>query len=179
MARSSRGWGWKGACWRTCGHRREVWRGDGIGGLLWRRLRQSSWRGQLIFYVLAHGVAQHKIVAKYQAPVVTKSLASPNSNQMHSGYTPAVVTVSAAQGSQKLAHSARSADIVKTIAEPRLEQFPSPRPLSEQEQILANYVTQFHDKAILMARAQTKFREQQEMEFQQFSSNVANEQSSE
>lgn len=52
-------------------------------------------------------------------------------------------------------------------AEPRLEQFPSPRPLSQQEQLLAGYVAQFHDKAILMARAQTKLREQEEMEMPQ------------
>ncbi len=37
-------------------------------------------------------------------------------------------------------------------AAPKLDVFPSPQPLSEQEKILANYVAQFHDQAILIAR---------------------------
>ena len=39
-------------------------------------------------------------------------------------------------------------------AMPRLEQFPSPLPLSEQEQILASYVEQHPREALLIARAQ-------------------------
>ena len=35
---------------------------------------------------------------------------------------------------------------------PKLNVFPSPQPLSEQEKILANYVAQFHDQAVLIAR---------------------------
>lgn len=37
-------------------------------------------------------------------------------------------------------------------AAPRLDVFPSPQPLSEQEKILANYVAHFHDQAVLIAR---------------------------
>ena len=48
--------------------------------------------------------------------------------------------------------------------QPRLKQFPSPRPLSEQEQLLTEYVAQFHDKAVLMARAQTKLRKQEQQD---------------
>ena len=48
---------------------------------------------------------------------------------------------------------------------PKLDQFPSPHPLSEQEKILASYIAQFHDEAVLVARARTealrKDREQQ------------------
>lgn len=42
------------------------------------------------------------------------------------------------------------------VAEPKLDQFPSPRPLSEQEKILASYVMRFHDEAVLVARARTE-----------------------
>jgi len=35
---------------------------------------------------------------------------------------------------------------------PKLDQFPSPQPLSEQEQILATYVAQFHKQAVMIAR---------------------------
>jgi hypothetical protein len=38
---------------------------------------------------------------------------------------------------------------------PKLDQFPSPRPLSEQEKILASYIEQFPERAILLARART------------------------
>ena len=37
---------------------------------------------------------------------------------------------------------------------PRLEEFPSPQPLSEQEQLLVRFVTQHRSEAILLARAQ-------------------------
>ncbi len=36
---------------------------------------------------------------------------------------------------------------------PKLAQFPSPQPLSEQEKIMTSYVAQFHDQATLVARA--------------------------
>lgn len=49
-------------------------------------------------------------------------------------------------------------------ATPKLEQFPSAAPLSEQERMLALYVSQFPDRATLMARAQTELHEQDELE---------------
>ena len=45
---------------------------------------------------------------------------------------------------------------------PRLDQFPSPRPLSEQEQMLARYVREFPQEAVLVARAQTERRKELE-----------------
>lgn len=47
---------------------------------------------------------------------------------------------------------------------PRLEQFPSPLPLNDQERMLALYVREFPQKAALMARAQTELRKQDELE---------------
>ena len=41
-------------------------------------------------------------------------------------------------------------------AEPRLEQFPSRRPLSDQEKILANYVAKYPEHAILIAQARAE-----------------------
>jgi hypothetical protein len=41
-------------------------------------------------------------------------------------------------------------------ANPKLDQFPSPRPLSEQEKILASYIEQYPERAILLARARTE-----------------------
>lgn len=53
------------------------------------------------------------------------------------------------------------------VAEPasaRLDQFPSPQPLSEQEVILARYLEQFPREAGLMAQAQTQLTRQEMIE---------------
>jgi hypothetical protein len=47
---------------------------------------------------------------------------------------------------------------------PTLEQFPSPAPLSEQEKILARYITQYPEHALLIARAQTALEQQDRRE---------------
>jgi len=39
---------------------------------------------------------------------------------------------------------------------PKLEQFPSPQPLSEQEQILMSYVAKYPEKAALIAQARAE-----------------------
>src|SRR5205807_2519389 len=41
--------------------------------------------------------------------------------------------------------------VAATAAAPKLAQFPSPQPLTEQEQILARYVARFHEQAVLVA----------------------------
>jgi hypothetical protein len=52
----------------------------------------------------------------------------------------------------------------KPAAAPRREQFPSPQPLSEQEQILARYIQQFPREAVLVAQAQTELSKQEMIE---------------
>jgi len=44
--------------------------------------------------------------------------------------------------------------------EPRLDQFPSPRPLSEQEVLLTQYAKRFPTEARLVAREQDKFQQE-------------------
>jgi len=48
------------------------------------------------------------------------------------------------------------AQVLAAAATVRQEQFPSPEPLSPQEQMLARYVEQFPREAVLLARAQTE-----------------------
>jgi hypothetical protein len=43
---------------------------------------------------------------------------------------------------------------------PKLEQFPSPRPLTEQEKLLAEYVSRFQEEAVLVARARAELLRQ-------------------
>jgi hypothetical protein len=51
-----------------------------------------------------------------------------------------------------------------TAALPKLDQFPSPRPLSEQEKILASYIEQYPERAVLLARARTLQLERDQLE---------------
>jgi hypothetical protein len=51
-------------------------------------------------------------------------------------------------------------------AEPELEQFPSPQPLSAQEQMLARYVKELPGQARELAQAQTQLRQQDQVEFE-------------
>ncbi|HYA26325.1 MAG TPA: hypothetical protein VEF05_19350 [Terriglobales bacterium] len=54
---------------------------------------------------------------------------------------------------------------------PRQEQFPSPQPLSEQEEILARYIEQFPREAVLVAQAQTQLSKQEMIEQETFEQN--------
>lgn len=46
--------------------------------------------------------------------------------------------------------------VPRFVHQPKLDQFPSPQPLSEQEKILANYVAKYPEHAVLIARARTE-----------------------
>jgi hypothetical protein len=52
----------------------------------------------------------------------------------------------------------------EVAAQPKLDQFPSPQPLSEQEKILASYVAEDPERAILVARLRTELLRQDELE---------------
>jgi hypothetical protein len=52
----------------------------------------------------------------------------------------------------------------KVAAAPKLDQFPSPQPLSEQEKLLAEYVGSYHEEAVLIARARAQQLRQDRME---------------
>jgi len=50
------------------------------------------------------------------------------------------------------------------VKQPRLEQFPAPQPMSEQEKMLANYVAEDPERAVLLARAQAEALRRDELE---------------
>jgi hypothetical protein len=63
--------------------------------------------------------------------------------------------------SQKLQPAVRRATLRRrrvsvAAANPKLERFPSPQPLSAQEQILQDYVADYPEQAVLVARARTE-----------------------
>ena len=51
---------------------------------------------------------------------------------------------------------------------PKLDQFPSPQPLSEQEKILQSYVAENPERAVLLARARTEALRQDQLEENSF-----------
>jgi hypothetical protein len=128
--------------------------------------------GTTIFFVRGRDVVK-QAVPKHEAPGVTNASGAPNSDQTTPGRAAAKVTPSVAGRPRKLAAASRPARAVETVAEPRLEQFPSPQPLSEQEEILASYIAQFPHEAVVVARAQTEIRKQNELEMRQYSSGSA------
>lgn len=71
-------------------------------------------------------------------------------------------TVRRASSLRTARHAARASNEV--AANPKLDQFPSQYPLAEQERVLALYVAQFYDEAVIVAEARTEalMREQQE-----------------
>jgi hypothetical protein len=56
------------------------------------------------------------------------------------------------------------------VNSPKLDQFPSPQPLSEQEEILANYVGKYPEHAILIARARNEALQRDQLEEMKLSS---------
>lgn len=60
--------------------------------------------------------------------------------------------------------SARSAEGIR--GSPHLSQFPSPQPLNEQEEILARYVRENTQEAVLLAQAQAELLKKDLLEFQ-------------
>ena len=53
---------------------------------------------------------------------------------------------------------------VASARPPKLDQFPSPQPLSEQEKLLRNYVAENPEQAVLLARARTEALRQDQLE---------------
>jgi hypothetical protein len=58
----------------------------------------------------------------------------------------------------------RSPQLAGANAHPKLDQFPSPQPLSEQEKILASYIRNYPKNAILLARARTEALRKDQLE---------------
>jgi len=74
-------------------------------------------------------------------------------------------TLSASNSSEIRKSPVRRASPKDEIATvPKLDQFPSPRPLSEQEKTLASYVEQYPERSVLLARARTEALQKDQLE---------------
>jgi hypothetical protein len=116
----------------------------------------------------ALGIALFRSVPPRPAPAPLPAVASIGHPPMAGSPRPPVLSQSRPKphtlstGYPAAGASARPLE-ANAIAEtlPKRDRFPTPEPLSEQEQMLAIYVQQFHREATLMARAQTRLREQE------------------
>jgi hypothetical protein len=61
-------------------------------------------------------------------------------------------------------HTASETQVAKAL--PKLDQFPSPQPLSEQEKLLASYVAAYPKQAALLAKLRTAELERERIEEQ-------------
>jgi hypothetical protein len=114
--------------------------------------------GGVIFLGREH-LGANKEIATVQAPVVHQPQSSVTSE-----HKPTMKIISVAPETRKSARHRQSVHVVET--EPRLEQFPAPRPLSEQERMLARYVEERPQEAKLVAQAQAALLGQDLLEFE-------------
>jgi hypothetical protein len=89
--------------------------------------------------------------AAHPSPAIQDDVTSGTQVAAHGGSNP-VRPMRSTAVSKATTHTAPRSPAVAAAA-PHMEQFPSPQPLSEQEQILASYVVKFQDHATLVARA--------------------------
>ena len=111
--------------------------------------------GAAIFVGRERGGAGKEIVAE-RAPSV---------RQNSSGSGIAAVPVASISPSKKITRPVQPV-LAKQTADPRLPQFPSPQPLSQQEEMLARYVEELPSEAKQIAQAQTELARQDEIEFE-------------
>jgi hypothetical protein len=96
-------------------------------------------------------IASHTVGDVSHSPVLTAQPAN--------GITKAQQPVGTAEVRHHVAKQFRLTAVAAAV--PKLDQFPSPQPLSEQEKLALEYVHEFPKEAVLIARAQTA-REQEE-----------------
>jgi len=125
---------------------------------------RSWWRWPVLATVAAALVVSVSVARRSGEPVQTTAAHSPATTQStgHAG----TQLANNAEGSPIRPHEATSEIRLKpraitrpatvVVSAVRLDQFPSPQALSEQEKILARYVTKYPEHAALIAQARTE-----------------------
>jgi hypothetical protein len=110
------------------------------------------------FWASHRGEARKEVTANRGPAVFQVHQSKPNS-------VAGVIVVPAPHEQRKLARRKEAARL-KEAVEPKLDQFPSPRPLSKQEEMLARYVRERPQEARLVAQAQAELMKQDLLEFE-------------
>jgi hypothetical protein len=120
----------------------------------WRRWGFAAAVAAVIVVAVAlawkSGPAQQQIVV-HPSPTLQSPQQSPpqvEANDQHVG----VESATTPKHRTTVRHSQSVVSTVVATANPKLDVFPSPQPLSEQERILMSYVADFHDQAVVIAR---------------------------
>ena len=132
---------------------------------------RSQFRRWAVSFALAGGVSvilvigfmslMHRPRRTVALAIHTPSAASAPSNRSDDAGAPTPKIPGSVAGLSVQRHKARTfAANAAAQSPPRLSQFPSPMPLSEQEQLLKQYVRAFPQEAIIIAKEQT-LREQE------------------
>ena len=154
---SSRGQDWKSAFWRIL----RADHGITAGRSPWRWPALAVVAAALVVAVVAFMARPEMGIPDRSAPEVTAqrpptslpadTQAGVRSATNHTG-DPAHLTSSAAT-KKPARHGVRHAQEF-LAGGPRLDHFPSPRPLSEEEKLLVRYVQDFPQEAVMIAKAQ-------------------------
>jgi hypothetical protein len=102
---------------------------------------------------LRSGTPSHPVIANH--PAVTTQTPTERGTQLASRDDSAASPREHAQIRRAVAHPSRPKTVV--AADPKLDQFPSPQPLSDEELALARYVRDFPQEAVLIAKAQEEY----------------------
>lgn len=97
-----------------------------------------------------------------QIPTMTQSAQEPGTRLVQDGGGERVRPQRRGPVRKTIVH--RSLPRVVMAGNPKLDQFPSPQPLSEQEKILRNYVAQYPEQAVLIARARSQALRRDQLE---------------
>jgi hypothetical protein len=122
----------------------------------WRFLNAGAAAASLVILLMIGWHMRQKGIVKPPAKAPTVANKSPAGQQSatRSHAVAAAVSRQARKRPQPLNAGVRP--------EPKLDQFPSQRPLSEQEQLLAEYVTQFPNEAKLIAQQEAETEREME-----------------
>lgn len=114
-------------------------------------------------FIAALGVARFSADAGKQQAATSHGKAGPDQIQAKSRVEPHIQVAATPAVKHTKNPATTSATARHEIpAEPRLTQFPSPRPLSAEEKLLEAYVNRFPGEAVLVAHEQTQRREELE-----------------
>jgi hypothetical protein len=131
------------------------------------RIPSPIWSSRPAWIMLATVVVAALLIFTWRTRAMRETVVTPPQHKLPVpvGTTSPATDITARTSSphHRLPSPATDHISAKNEALPRLDQFPSPQPLSEQEQMLARYVQQFPRQAVLMARAQTTLFQQEEL----------------
>ena len=107
------------------------------------------------------GKPGHPVIASHPSPT-TQGTKAPATQVVSNGGSNQVRPPAPNAPRRITAH--RTDPAVVASAAPKLDQFPSPQPLSEQEKLLENYVAKYPERAVLLARARFEALQRDQLE---------------